>query len=694
MTNEYLGTATYSPDDNKLRLYPDHRLSAEDYARVKAAGFRWAPKQELFVAPMWTPSREDLLVVMCGEIGDEDTSLVDRAEERAERFDEYSAKRKAEAKATHEATEQLAQSIPLGQPILVGHHSERRARKDADKIRNGTAKALKMWETSRYWTARAAGALIHAKYKELPDVRARRIKKIEKDLRKVDKQTEEANTWVKAWSAENLTLDQARKLSGYDSCYTKPNENGEREQVYCLLREDEDKPPKITAAEAAAISIAAHKNANQWRERWRAHYQNRIAYERAMLDEQGATTSDTYDFQPGGRVKTSAGEFSILRVNRFEGKAVSLTIDRDGYAWERKVELANVLSYDPPDERSAAAAKAKKKKPPLCNYPGEGFAHITKADWKRIRSGWSDSSGVHMVEPTETHGRHRIRKASRRQVEPDSTADYWKRVPVYLTDQKRVDPPVATSEPPQAPTLRDPLAPRHADHSAAYVGTGRRQEDDTFGEILRGNKEAANKMEVRAVSTPSFFPTPPDLARKMVRWAGETAGKRVLEPSAGSGNLIKAIQGYATGADNVRVVAVEHAPTLAESLRETRRMTLYANDRNFEIHCKDFMECNGDLGQFGMVIMNPPFERGQDVDHIRHAYGYLKPGGVLVSVVCEGPFFRSDRKSTEFREWLGSVGAEVEKLPQGAFKESGTSVRARLIRIERGFGDPPRGDAL
>jgi hypothetical protein len=38
----------------------------------------------------WTPSRADLLLELCGEIGDEDTSLVERAEERADRFDSYS----------------------------------------------------------------------------------------------------------------------------------------------------------------------------------------------------------------------------------------------------------------------------------------------------------------------------------------------------------------------------------------------------------------------------------------------------------------------------------------------------------------------------------------------------------------------------------------------------------------------------
>ena len=90
-------TATYSPDDNKIRLYASQRLDAETYARVKAAGFKWAPKQELFVAPTWSPNREDLAIELAGEIGDDDSSLVERAEERADRFEVYGEKRLADA---------------------------------------------------------------------------------------------------------------------------------------------------------------------------------------------------------------------------------------------------------------------------------------------------------------------------------------------------------------------------------------------------------------------------------------------------------------------------------------------------------------------------------------------------------------------------------------------------------------------
>src|SRR5882757_1787919 len=129
-------TATYSPDDNKLRIYGP-QFDEETYAPIKALGFKWAPKQELWVAPMWTPSREDIAIELAGELDDEDKTLVDRAEERSERFEQYSDNRMADAERARKTVAAIADNIPFGQPILVGHHSEKHARRNAKKIENG-----------------------------------------------------------------------------------------------------------------------------------------------------------------------------------------------------------------------------------------------------------------------------------------------------------------------------------------------------------------------------------------------------------------------------------------------------------------------------------------------------------------------------------------------------------------------------
>ena len=129
-------TATYSPEDNKIRIYASSRLDAETYARVKEAGFKWAPKQELFVAPRWTPQREDLAIELAGEIEAEEMTLAERAAMKAERLEGLADRRHAQANAFARRADELSQAFYMGQPILVGHHSERGARKDAERIHN------------------------------------------------------------------------------------------------------------------------------------------------------------------------------------------------------------------------------------------------------------------------------------------------------------------------------------------------------------------------------------------------------------------------------------------------------------------------------------------------------------------------------------------------------------------------------
>jgi hypothetical protein len=291
--NEY--TATYSPKDNKLRLYTLYRLNTDEYQRLKKAGFRWAAKQELFVAPMWTPQREDLLIEMCGEIGDEDTSLVDRAEFRADRFENYSDKREQEADAARDYVKSIADHIPLGQPILVGHHSEKRARKDAERIENGMRKAVKLWDTSKYWKMRAAGALRHAKYKERPDVRARRIKRIEADKRKNERTMKEAQGFLNIWLHPSI-LDRNRALyvANYSHSYfCFPLDEYPREAPASQYEGDmslwsalDDGIISPRQARNLHVPILERTIANC--KRWAAHYGNRLTYEKAMLEEQGA----------------------------------------------------------------------------------------------------------------------------------------------------------------------------------------------------------------------------------------------------------------------------------------------------------------------------------------------------------------------------------------------------------------------
>lgn len=84
--------------------------------------------------------------------------------------------------------------------------------------------------------------------------------------------------------------------------------------------------------------------------------------------------------------------------------------------------------------------------------------------------------------------------------------------------------------------------------------------------------------------------------------------------------------------------------------------------------------------KFDRVVMNPPFSRGQDVEHVRHALSLLAPGGLLVSVMSNGVTFRQDRRYADFRR---DFSPEITPLPEGSFKTSGTNVSTVVVRIRK-----------
>lgn len=254
-------TATYSPEDNKLRLYCDFHLDENLYQRVKSAGFRWAPKQGLFFAH-WSPKAEDIALELAGIVGDEYTSLIERSEQRAERFEGYQENRLKDANTAYDAAKELAEGVPFGQPILVGHHSEKKARKLAEKIERGFQKAVSMWNTAQYWQSRAEGVLRHAKYLEKPEVRVRRIKKLEAENRK-----------YRAYYTPNPKVKPIFQRDLRDN-----DENAPKEE-YCWCGQSRGGNWVKTSR---LEDIKAHYS------RYIAHNENRIAYEKAMLDKQGA----------------------------------------------------------------------------------------------------------------------------------------------------------------------------------------------------------------------------------------------------------------------------------------------------------------------------------------------------------------------------------------------------------------------
>lgn len=66
----------------------------------------------------------------------------ERRDARIARLHERAASKAAEARAAFGAVEVLSERFAGGQPILVGHHSERRARRDQERIQSGMRRGI------------------------------------------------------------------------------------------------------------------------------------------------------------------------------------------------------------------------------------------------------------------------------------------------------------------------------------------------------------------------------------------------------------------------------------------------------------------------------------------------------------------------------------------------------------------------
>lgn len=119
---------------------------------------------------------------------DQAVAEADRAERMEARADALAAKaerRGAESESRRAAAHRILDIIPLGQPILIGHHSERRHRRDLDRVDGHMRAAIEAGREAEGAAQRAETARQHMDRREHPVTVANRILKLEADERRI-----------------------------------------------------------------------------------------------------------------------------------------------------------------------------------------------------------------------------------------------------------------------------------------------------------------------------------------------------------------------------------------------------------------------------------------------------------------------------------------------------------------------------
>jgi len=172
----------------------------------------------------------------------------------------------------------------------------------------------------------------------------------------------------------------------------------------------------------------------------------------------------------------------------------------------------------------------------------------------------------------------------------------------------------------------------------------------------------------------NFYPTPRNLIAKMLsKVQGEPV--KILEPSAGKGDIIEAIQDkYPHRPD---ISAIEIDPDLQATLR----------GKNINVIDSDFLTYSG-YDKFDLIIANPPFDDGDK--HLLKAIDILYRGEIVFLLNAEtikNPC-TNIRKSLAVK--LTELNADIEYI-QGAFKnaerQTGVEIALVYIKVEKTVED-------
>jgi hypothetical protein len=363
--------ATYSPQDDKIRLYFAFRIPRPEWDALRAAGFVWCMKQAenggADMAAIWTPEREDIALGLAGEIGDEDQPREERAADRAERFAGYQEKREGEAVA-------LADRFDAG-PRVHGNQDRARAERSAARHDRVAGRAVTQWGTAEYWQSRTARVIAHALYVERADVRHRRIKGLEADLRRIQAEVVPSKVYegvdaVREYRGEEYVA------KGHDCVGIFGQGRGRHARSY---------------AKAAGLLLSDHG------QRVMDHLVQRIAYEKQMLGEQGGTGADMAEIEAGGFV----GASQVQKVTKDQAGRISKVYFLGPYRFHRGEGPAPLVlhaidaedikpgTYRAPTDAERAAFKAAKKAASAAKPKAPPLLNLSEEDAQRLQALWN-----------------------------------------------------------------------------------------------------------------------------------------------------------------------------------------------------------------------------------------------------------------------------------------------------------------
>lgn len=646
-----------------------------------------------------------------------------KLERVAEKRQAQAAKAAAESDASYKAAKAAGDRLPYGgEPVKVGHHSERRHRRDIDRAQRAASKHVEKFAEAKAASSTAARASARADYHgtlpdlyrryrravlnleqanrpsmgEGPNVRRQR-EELGEDIAYLRKQIEqkggkilgpedfyvgqvfpfmEGMVTVKRVNKKTLTLEpdpktiraDFRALDIWKPSYlellgktdlTAPAKGAAKDKSRSKAPDDAQR--RKAAAKLRKVADTLDKRATEALERPsepRTARQLRMAaqvHDRAVSDQDRAETLRRVAdrMESGGRIDPALARVSSAK----DVEAIEMAL----------LHARNRRDAKQPGYRSVKAAPSS--------------LDVPYAEVGRVVAHAGNLDELAKFQKRKADGRKIERAADRiRRRTPEGygalTDDEIEAVTAALNPSSMKSKPSSYT----FASLKEQVLEQGRLRKLGITSDAElRRTLEAYLACCRGKKSAPTKeqsiatreRELMLQKIPGFFPTPDDLAERMVKAAQLKPGDKVLEPSAGSGRIAAAIRRAEPKAE---LTVIEFNNSLRKLLE----------DQGFKAVGGDFLNHNrGREALYDAIVMNPPFEKRADAHHLRRAMKLVKPGGRVVSIVSGSFPTRTDRPTTDLRAELDKAGAKIEALPPGSFAGAGTNVNTALVVYRR-----------
>ena len=234
----------------------------------------------------------------------------------------------------------------------------------------------------------------------------------------------------------------------------------------------------------------------------------------------------------------------------------------------------------------------------------------------------------------------------------------------------------------------------YADEDMLFYGATLPDEDTLISLICRHEQRVdvdKSPFDEKWAHIPEFYPTPPELAKKMLDGVKFSHVKYVLEPSAGKGDLVDALFSAIKNASdyydryaNVDVDMIEKDPELQCLLKGKE----FDNTDPYDRHCIGCRLVHDDFLSFStrkhydLILMNPPFSKA--AEHVFKALRMQQQTGGAVIALLNAQTLKNPCTNVRkaLLKELTDAGASIEYVQDAfLFAERKTSVEVAIVKV-------------